>query len=246
MSEKKRKQASDPVEKHEGIIVTGDASVEDMEALPAKQLANSIDMASSLEEKRSFAIQMIKSGLLPVNLASPDHLDDPDLKERAVGGVIAVVEYGREMGISPWVALHGMHIVQGKVVMGIHMYVGLALKNDILIDVVEDWKPLHNAKKEVVNHRTTVEITRKHAAFGGMVKTYSHSKRFSEIKEAGLADRDVYKRMKRLMFRTRCITEALRLYAADVFMGAYEETELMDVEGRIYDVDEDGKVITNN
>jgi hypothetical protein len=26
------------------------------------------------------------------------------------------------MKITPWIALNGMHVVQGKVVMGIHMY----------------------------------------------------------------------------------------------------------------------------
>jgi hypothetical protein len=43
------------------------------------------------------------------------------------------------MKITPWIALNGMH-VQGKVVMGIHMYMGLALKNNILVDVTEDYR----------------------------------------------------------------------------------------------------------
>jgi hypothetical protein len=54
-------------------------------------------------------------------------------------GVIAIIEYGREK-ITPWIALNGMHVVQGKVVMGIHMYMGLALKNNILVDVTEDYR----------------------------------------------------------------------------------------------------------
>jgi hypothetical protein len=32
-----------------------------------------------------------------------------------------------------------MHVA-GKVVMGIHMYMGLALKNNILVDVTEDYR----------------------------------------------------------------------------------------------------------
>ena len=105
-----------------------DISSEDvvkMEALPTKQIANSIDMAASLEEKRMFAVQMIKSGLLPTTLASIDQLEDEEYRDKAIGAVIAVVEYGRELQITPWVALHGMHVVQGKVVMGIHMYLSL-------------------------------------------------------------------------------------------------------------------------
>jgi hypothetical protein len=65
--------------------------------------------------------------------------------EKAIGGVIAIIEYGREMKITPWIALNGMHVVQGKVVMGIHMYMGLALKNNILVDVTEDYRKMYSA-----------------------------------------------------------------------------------------------------
>jgi hypothetical protein len=42
-------------------------------------------------------------------------------------------------------------------------------------------------KTKLVDIQTT-EITRKHAEFGGMVKTYKFSKRWSEITKAGLAE----------------------------------------------------------
>jgi hypothetical protein len=87
-----------------------------------------------------------------------------------------------------------------------------------------------------------VEITRKHAEFGGMVKTYKFSKRWSEITKAGLADRDNYKKRPILMLRTRCITEGLRLYAADIFMGTYETSEMIDVSEGSYTLDDDGNV----
>jgi hypothetical protein len=48
---------------------------------------------------------------------------------------------------------------------------------------------------------------------------------------------------------TRCITEALRLYAADIFMGTYETSEMIDVT-ESYELDDDGNVfkqkLTNN
>jgi hypothetical protein len=66
---------------------------------------------------------------------------------------------------------------------------GLALKNNILVDVTEDYRKMYSAsdKTKLVDIQTTVEITRKHAEFGGMVKTYKFSKRWSEITKAGLA-----------------------------------------------------------
>ena len=216
--------------------------VRDMPALATKEMANSIDMAISLEEKKSYAEQMIRSGLLPESLATIEQLEDADYKEIAIGAVIAVVEYGRELKITPWVALNGLHIVKGKVVMGVHMYTGLALKNNILVDVVEDYKKMYNASKVLVDFQTTVEITRKHEHFGGLIKTYKFTKRWSEIKRAGLDQRDNYKKRRETMLRTRCITEALRLYASDIFMGTYESSELLDTTATTYDVDEEGNV----
>jgi hypothetical protein len=208
----------------------------------SKQMANSIDMASSLQEKRLYAVQMIQSGLLPASLASPIDLEDDDTRDKAIGAVIAVVEYGREMGVTPWVALHGMHVVQGKVVMGIHIFLGMALKNNILVDVVEDFKSIKTSEGKTGNYITTVEITRKYKEFDGLVKTYTFSKRWSEIKKAGLDQRDNYQKRPIAMLRTRCITEALRLYAADIYMGTYETSEMLDVTDVSYTIDDDGNV----
>jgi len=222
------------------------AEVATMEDMHPKDMANSIDMANNLHEKRMYAVQMISSGLLPNTLATPDQLEDEDYREKAIGAVIAVVEYGRELKITPWVALHGMHVVQGKVVMGVHMYMGLALKNDILVDVVQDYVRIYKGEgssKTLIDVHTTVEITRKYASFDGLVKSFKFTKRWSEIKKAGLDTRDNYKRMPALMLRTRCITEALRLYAADVFMGTYEMSEMLDVTDTAYTVSEDGQAV---
>jgi hypothetical protein len=86
----------------------------------------------------------------------------------AIGGVIAIIEYGRDENHTldrlEWNAR------RSKVVMGIHMYMGL-LKNNILVDVTEDYRKMYSAsdKTKLVDIQTTVEITRKHAEFGGMV-----------------------------------------------------------------------------
>jgi hypothetical protein len=96
-------------------------------------------------------------------------------------------------------------------------------------------------KTKLVDIQTTVEITRKHAEFGGMVKTYKFSKRWSEITKAGLAERD---ETPHLDVAHRCITEALRLYAADIFMGTYETSEMIDVTESSYELDDDGNVLS--
>jgi hypothetical protein len=60
----------------------------------SQQLDNTFERASTLDEKRLAAVQMIQSGLLPNTLATIDQLDDPETREKAIGGVIALL-YGR-------------------------------------------------------------------------------------------------------------------------------------------------------
>jgi hypothetical protein len=57
--------------------------------------------------------------------------------------------------------------------------------------------------------------------------------------KAGLAERDNYKNAPSWCC-ARCITEALRLYAADIFMGTYETSEMIDVTESSYELDDDG------
>jgi hypothetical protein len=63
----------------------------------SQQLDNTFERASTLDEKRLAAVQMIQSGLLPNTLATIDE------KVKRIG-VIAIIEYGREMKITPWIA----------------------------------------------------------------------------------------------------------------------------------------------
>jgi hypothetical protein len=96
-------------------------------------------------------------------------------------------------------------------------------------------------KTKLVDIQTTVEI-RKHAEFGGMVKTYKFSKRWSEITKAGLAERDNYKKRPILMLRTRCITEA-PFVRSRYLHGNHETSEMIDVTESSYELDDDGNVL---
>lgn len=220
--------------------------------LPPKKVADSIDMAVTLDDKKRFAEQMILSGLLPASLATPEHLEDEDLRDTAIGGVIAVVEYGRELNISPWVSLHGMHVVSGKVVVGVHIYLGLAARNGIIVNVEKDFERQYKKDKDNVEKVADIETT---VSFSQWIPTPDgkheklvrrHTKRWSEIKKAELSDKDNYKKRPATMLRTRCIVEGLRLYAADLYMGAMEHTEMLDANHEEYTIDVEGRVLEGN
>ena len=211
-------------------------------AVGGQQTSNLIASASSMDTKKKYAEEMIRGGLLPDTLATIADLDDPEEKERAIGAVISVVEFGSEMGINPWIAVQNIHNIKGKPTAGIHIFTGIAQANGIIIDVVEDFVPVTNKDGKVTNHRTTVEITRKYDKVG-VTKVHKFSKTWNELVLTGLTTRDNYVKRPKTMLRIRTITDALRLYAASYFLGLYETTEMMDVVDMNYRTDEEGNVI---
>jgi anti-sigma28 factor (negative regulator of flagellin synthesis) len=61
----------------------------------SQQLDNTFERASTLDEKRLAAVQMIQSGLLPNTLATIDQLDDPETR-KGNWWSNAIIEYGRD------------------------------------------------------------------------------------------------------------------------------------------------------
>lgn len=209
-------------------------------AIDGPKAGNLMGTATSLTMKRELAEEMIRGGLLPETLAVPGDLDDAEDKARAVGAVIAVVEYGTEMGINPWIAVQNIHNIQGKPTAGIHIFTAIAQANGIIIDIVDDYVKVYKGEK-LVDYETTVEITRKYDKLD-TVKTHRFTKTWSELAKAGLTGRDNYKKRPATMLRTRALTEALRLYASNYFLGLYETSEMADVVDMDYTTDEEGNV----
>ena len=209
-------------------------------AVDGPRAGNLMGSATSLSVKKELAEEMIRGGLLPETLATPGDLDDGEDKARAIGAVIAVVEYGTEMGINPWIAVQNIHNIQGKPTAGIHIFTGIAQANGIIIDIISDYEKVYKGDK-LVDIQTVVEITRKYDKLN-VVKTHRFTKTWSELTKAGLTNRDNYKKRPATMLRTRALTEALRLYASNYFLGLYETSEMADVVDMDYTTDEDGNV----
>lgn len=214
-------------------------------SVEGQKTSNLIASAASLDEKKQYAKAMIESGLIPTTLASIGQLQDEETATKAIGAVISVVEYGAEMGINPWVAVQNIHNIKGKPTAGVHIFTGIAQANGILIDVVEDFVPVKNEAGEFITFRTTVEITRKYDKLN-TIKTHVFSRTWKEVELEKLDSKDNYVKRPKTMLRTRAIVSALRLYAANYFLGLYETSEIADVVDMKYDVDDDGNVSYNN
>ncbi|MCK5787710.1 MAG: hypothetical protein KAH32_01765 [Chlamydiia bacterium] len=214
-------------------------------SVEGRQTSNLIATATTMEAKQRYAEEMIRGGLLPATLAVTEDLEDPELRVRAIGAVISVVEFGREMGLNPWIAVQNIHNIQGKPTAGIHIYTAIAQANGIIVDVIDDYKLVKNAAGKTIDAITTVEITRKYDKLN-IVKTHRYTKSWLEIIDAGLDQRDNYKKRKKTMLRTRAIVDALRLYASSFFFGLMETSEMADVSDLTYTVDADGNAILDN
>jgi len=178
---------------------------------------------NSINAQLALADQLVKSGLSPFKK-----------KEDAL---IAIM-YGRELGFSPIVAMQNINAINGKASIGIHLITAMLQKKGILIQVTEDYEPVIPPNTNnpptgaaAANRRTTVEITRDFLRPNGEYKTVVTKLSYTlmEAHLAGLLDKDNWKKMPKIMLRTRCITLAARLAASDIIQGLFEHDELIEI-----------------
>lgn len=107
---------------------------------------------NSLEEATSWAIKMIDSGLLPDSIETPE-------------AAIAIVQHGKELGITPHVALQNIHVIQGRPTLSSSI-IGSLLKirgiewtweEDFVNIVGEDKKPAKTPNGSA-NRKTTIHF----------------------------------------------------------------------------------------
>jgi hypothetical protein len=124
--------------------------------------------------------------------------------------IFAIVLAGDELGMPPMAALRSIQLVSGKVCLTADAMLGQMAKAGILIH----WE--HDGSDGVAE----LHLTR------GRQK---HVQRWTEEdrKKAGL-NTDTWKKFPGAMLRARCVSAAVRAFAADVLSGAYLPGELPD------------------
>jgi len=171
---------------------------------------------NSIDAQLALADQLVKSGLSPFKK-----------KEDAL---IAIM-YGRELGFSPIVAMQNINSISGKASIGIHLITAMLQKKGIIIEVTEDYAPVEPPGTNNPNRRTTVVITRDILRPSGQYQTVVTKLSYTlmEANLAGLLDKDNWKKMPKVMLRTRAITLCARLAASDIIQGLFETNELIEI-----------------
>ena len=126
-------------------------------------------------------------------------------------GIMVIVEYGRELGIQPIMALQTMSIIKGNICIESKALLAQALSKGIKVKI----------DKKTKDGST---ITFQRPGQDSFTETFT----MDDAKRIGLAYKDNWKQYPEEMCYWRCIAKGLRAYAPDVLLGLYTKEEVQD------------------
>lgn len=165
---------------------------------------------SNIEEMVKWADTIIESGLLPDSISEPEQ-------------VITIVQHGKELGLTPHIALNNLHVIAGRPVISSSMLGALLKRRGVEWIIKEDFVDIGDE-----NNRTTYTFFWKSPNTGRIMETdFSITWRQMEI--AGYTTKQNWEKYPKEMMRARCIAYAVRAIFPEVLMGMYTDMEFNDV-----------------
>ena len=153
-----------------------------------KQSLTKLDSFTSVEEMKAWAIAAIDSGLLPNAITEPEQ-------------VMVIVQHGKELGLSPYIAIQNINVISGKPVLSSTMLGALMKRRDIEWVWEEDFVIIKNDKGETevapdgqANRRTTIHVYWKSKVTGGVLDA-RFSVTWAQFVLAGLTKKDNWVRL---------------------------------------------------
>jgi len=131
-------------------------------------------------------------------------------------GAFAILEYGRELGIPPVVALQNISIVKGRLCLSAQLMLTLAIRNNVIYQIEKN-----------DDHECIIKFTR---TIRDKVVSYISRFTIEEAKKAQLVRQDSnwLKYPKDMLFH-RCVSRGLRRVAPDIIMGALLPEEASEI-----------------
>jgi len=166
-------------------------------ATTADKALTKLDGFQSVEEMKKWASTIIDSGLLPNSITEPEQ-------------VITIVQHGKELGLSPHVAIQNIDVISGKPVLSSRM-VGALLKRagiewlleeDYVVVKGSDDKP-ETLADGTVNRRTTIKVFWK-SKVTNEVMTTKFSVTLAQFALAGLIDKQNWKKLPKEIDMIKC------------------------------------------
>jgi len=162
-------------------------------------------MPQSLDDKLKMAELLAKSGLVPNTL---------NTREK----VFVALQWGHELGLSPMSSVNNVVPINGKPTLSADIMYAMARNNPEYGGI--EWKVRNKEKAEVVITRTNPQ---------GAVERFTGYFDIEMARQAGLAEKDVYKKFPDRMMRARALSRACKEAFPDVFAGIYSIEEADDI-----------------
>jgi hypothetical protein len=187
----------------------------------------------SIEEMKEWAETIIESGLLPDSISEPEQ-------------VITIVQYGKELGLTPHSALNNLHVIAGRPVISASMLGALLKRAKKEWIITEDFVTIDTADGKS-DKRTTYKFYWK-SEITGKVMEAEHSITWRQMDVAGYTSKHNWQKYPKEMMRARCLSSAVRALFPEIFLGLYTDLEINDIaeemggEAMEVELTEDGSV----
>lgn len=172
-----------------------------------------LDGFKSIEEMKQWATTIMDSGLLPSSIDTPEQ-------------VITIVQHGKELGLTPHIALNNIHVIAGRPVVSSSMLGAMLKKHGVEWVIKEDFETIETAGGE--GKRTSYEFFWKSKVTDSVLNTV-FSITWGQMELAGYTVKQNWQKYPKEMMRARCLTYGVRALFPEVFLGLYSDVEINDI-----------------
>jgi hypothetical protein len=190
-----------------------------------------LDNFGNVGELLQWANTILESGLLPDNITTPEQ-------------VLTIVQHGKELGLTPHIALNNIHVIAGRPVVSSAMLGAMIKKRGIEWVIDEDFATI-TAPDDSIDKRTTYRFFWKSPITDRVMET-TFSITWKQMEVAGYVSKQTWQLHPKEMMRARALSSAIRALFPEVLMGSYTDLEMADVD-RTHEyetvINEEGEVI---
>ena len=159
-------------------------------------------MPQTFEQKYQMANVLVKSGLLPQGLNSPEK-------------VCVALQWGHELGLSPMVAVNNIAVINGKPTLSADIMAAVAKRS-----------PEYGGIEWIKNSETEAECKITRILTNGKTESITSHFTIEDAQKAGLTGKDVWRKYPKRMLKHRCLSYGLKDMFPDILAGLYTPEEM--------------------
>lgn len=180
----------------------------------SQEINTKLEGFANLGEMKKWAEAIIDSGLLPQSVSAWEQ-------------VITIVQHGKELGLTPHIALNNIHVIAGRPVISSSMLGAMLKKRGVEWTIEEDFATI-KAPDGKADKRTMYKFYWKSKITDSVMET-SFSITWVQMELAGYVTKSNWLKYPKEMMRARCLTYAVRALFPEVFLGLYSDVEINDI-----------------